>query len=173
MLDPPHFHMSIDAINGMRAKVKTLALDPAELPGVLATTRAGFHRAIAGMARAGNHVVADYVFSEPWRLLDCLAVLADLDVIFVGVHCTPGELERRERTRGDREPGLAGRQHDQVHSHSIYDIEIDTTDTTPQESALVVRDFLASGQHPTAFQRLRTAIHNSAATSAEPGPSCH
>jgi hypothetical protein len=31
MLDPPHFHMSVDAINGMRAKEKTLELDPAAL----------------------------------------------------------------------------------------------------------------------------------------------
>lgn len=45
MLDPPHFHMSVDAINGMRAK--TLDLDPAELPGVLARTRAGPYSPLA------------------------------------------------------------------------------------------------------------------------------
>jgi chloramphenicol 3-O phosphotransferase len=68
LLDPPHFHISVDAINGMRAKAKTLALDRTELPGVLTRTRAGFHRAVAGMAHAGNDIVADCVLSEPWRL---------------------------------------------------------------------------------------------------------
>jgi chloramphenicol 3-O phosphotransferase len=96
ILDPPHFHMSVDAINGMRAKAKTRALAPAELPEVLRRTRAGFHRAVAGMARAGNDVIADYLFSEPWRLRDCLTVFAGLDVVFVGVRCDPDELERRE-----------------------------------------------------------------------------
>jgi chloramphenicol 3-O phosphotransferase len=55
LLDPQHFHMS-------------LALDRTELPGVLARTRARFHRAVVGMAHAGNDSVADCVFSEPWRL---------------------------------------------------------------------------------------------------------
>jgi chloramphenicol 3-O phosphotransferase len=69
LLDPPHFHMLVDAINGMRAKAKTLALDRTELPGVLARPRAGFRCAVAGMARTSNDTVADCVFSELWRLL--------------------------------------------------------------------------------------------------------
>jgi chloramphenicol 3-O phosphotransferase len=107
MLDPPHFHMSVDAINSMRAKQKTRELDDAELEAVLARTRAGFHRAVAGMAEAGNDVIADHVLSEPWRLRDCLEVMADYRVVFVGVRCSPAELERRERERGDRPPGVA------------------------------------------------------------------
>jgi chloramphenicol 3-O phosphotransferase len=107
MLDPPHFHMSVDAINSMRAKQKTRELDDAELQTVLARTRAGFHRAVAGMAEAGNDVIADHVPSEPWRLRDCLEVMAGYRVVFVGVRCSPAELERRERERGDRPPGVA------------------------------------------------------------------
>ena len=80
VLDRPYFHMSVDAINSMRAKERTLELGPAELDAVLARTRAGFHRAVAGMAQAGNDIVADHVLSEQWRLLDCLTVLAGLDV---------------------------------------------------------------------------------------------
>jgi chloramphenicol 3-O-phosphotransferase len=69
MLDPPHFHMSVDAINSMRVKQKTRELDDAALAAVLTRTRAGFHRAVAGLAEAGNDVVMDHVLSEPWRLL--------------------------------------------------------------------------------------------------------
>jgi chloramphenicol 3-O phosphotransferase len=158
LLDPPHFHMAVDAINGMRATAKSLALDPGELPDVLTRTRAGFHRAVAGMARAGNHVVADYVLSEPWRLLDCLTVLDGLEVVFVGVRCAPDELERRERARGDREPGLAARQQSMVHAHGRYDLEVDTTRTSPRECAARITDFLARGEPPTAFDRLRVTL---------------
>jgi chloramphenicol 3-O-phosphotransferase len=89
VLDRPFFHMSVDVINGLRAKRRTLDLDPEELAAVLARTRAGFHRAVAGMAQAGNDLVVDYVLSEPWRLLDCLDVLADLDVVLVGCTAPP------------------------------------------------------------------------------------
>ncbi len=162
ILDPPHFHMSADAVNGMRAKAKTLELDPAQLAGVLDRTRAGFHRAVAGMALAGNDIVADRVLSESWRLLDCLAVLADYEVIFAGVRCSAGELERRERARGDRQPGLAAAQQHQVHAHGIYDVECDTTSSTPRECATLIKDFLARDERPTAFGRLRATLKSQA-----------
>jgi chloramphenicol 3-O phosphotransferase len=158
MLDPPHFHMSVDAINGMRAKQKTRELDDAELEAVLARTRAGFHRAVAGLAAAGNDVVADHVLSEPWRLLDCLAVMAGYRVVFVGVRCAPAELERRECQRGDRTPGAALAQEPLVHAHGLYDIECDTTTASPYDCAVRIKGFLDSGQVPTAFDRLRALI---------------
>jgi chloramphenicol 3-O phosphotransferase len=158
MLNPPYFHMSVDAINSMRAKVKTLELDADELAAVLARTRAGFHRAVAGMAQAGNNIVADCVLSEPWRLLDCLTVMADCEVVFVGVRCSTRELQRREGGRGDREAGLAAMQQHQVHAHGIYDIECDTTEATPEDCAILINNFLARAQLPTAFDRLRALL---------------
>jgi chloramphenicol 3-O phosphotransferase len=158
MLDPPYFHMSVDAINGMRAKQKTRELDEAELAAVLAPTRAGFHRAVAGMAAAGNDVIADHVLSEPWRLRECLEVMAGYRVVFVGVRCSPAELERRERERGDRPSGVALAQQVQVHAHGLYDIECDTTTATPYDCAVHITDFLGTGQEPTAFGRLRSLL---------------
>jgi chloramphenicol 3-O phosphotransferase len=158
VLDPPHFHMPVDAINSMRAREKSLELDPAELDAVLARTRAGFHRAVAGMARAGNDVIADHVLSERWRLLDCLEVMAGLQVVFVGVRCSPAELERRERARGDREPGQAARQQDSVHALGCYDVEVDTTSASPRECAGLIADYLAAGHAPTGFDRLRALL---------------
>ena len=158
MLDPPHFHMSVDAINGMRAKEKSRELDEAELTAVLARTRAGFHRAVAGMAEAGNDVIADHVLSEPWRLLDCLTVMAGYRVVFVGVRCSLAELERRERDRGDRSPGAALAQDPLVHAHGRYDIECDTTAASPYDCAARISDFVRSGTEPTAFGQLRSLL---------------
>jgi chloramphenicol 3-O phosphotransferase len=160
MLDPPHFYMSVDAINSMRAKQKTRELGDAKLAAVLARTRAGFHRAVAGMAEAGNDVIADHVLSERWRLLDCLEVMAGYRVVFVGVRCSPAELERREQERGDRLPGAALAQLAQVHAHGLYDVECDTTTASPYDCAVRITDFLGSGQVPTAFDRLRSLLLN-------------
>ncbi|MEV0313052.1 chloramphenicol phosphotransferase CPT family protein [Nonomuraea fuscirosea] len=156
ILDRPFFHMPVDAINAMRARRRTLELAPDELAATLARTRAGFHRAVAGMAQAGNDLVVDYVLSEQWRLLDCLTVLNGLDVVFIGVHCSEQELTRRERARGDRQPGQAAAQLRQVHSYGTYDIECDTTTNSPRDCAFTIKQSLAQLPTPLAFDRLRT-----------------
>lgn len=127
-------------------------------PGQAAFTRrmrAGFHRCVAGMARAGNDVVVDHLFSEPWRLRDCLEVLEGLDVVLVGVHCPLDELERRERARGDRVPGTAAAQFPVVHRHGLYDFEVDTGTSGPAECARAIKEFLARAPAHRAFDELR------------------
>lgn len=158
VLERPFFHMSIDAINAMRARERTLELAPDELAAVLARTRVGFHRAVAGMAHAGNDLVVDYILSEEWRLLDCLTVLSGLDIVFVGVRCSEQELAQREKTRGDRQRGQAAAQLRQVHSYGSYDIECDTTTASPRDCALTIKQSLDQLPLPRAFDRLRSAL---------------
>jgi chloramphenicol 3-O phosphotransferase len=89
--------------------------------------------------------------------LDCLAVLAGLDVVFVGVRCPAPELARRERARGDRQPGQAAGQLGQVHSYGSYDIECDTSAASPRDCALSIKQALDRLPVPRAFDRLRSA----------------
>jgi chloramphenicol 3-O phosphotransferase len=155
LLDPPHFHMAVDAINAMRAKGRTRELASDELPPVLRRTRAGFHRAVAGMAAAGNDVVMDHVLSEAWRLRDCLELFAPFEVTFVAVRCPLEELLRRERARGDRPAGTAAAQYDVVHAHDDYDIEVDTGAHTAAQCAHQIVAQIARLPQDTAFVRLR------------------
>jgi chloramphenicol 3-O phosphotransferase len=168
VLEQPWFHMSVDAINSMRSKNRSLELEPAELDEVLARTRAGFHRAVAGMAEAGNDIVVDHVLSEQWRLIDSLRVLAGYEVVFVAVRCAPGELARRERARGDRQPGHAASQQEQVHAHGIYDLECDTAVASPEEIAQRIKAFMTGTQRPTAFDQLRSALLDNQRAAHEP-----
>ncbi|WP_369167602.1 chloramphenicol phosphotransferase CPT family protein [Streptomyces sp. R28] len=152
ILDEPYFHMPVDSFHAMRSKVPV----PQDLLAtVLHRTWQGFHRAVAGMAAAGNNVVVDHVLSAEWRLRDCLSLFVPPDVVLVKVHCGPQELERRERERADRPPGLAASQLERVHAHGVYDVECDTGRSTPQECARLIKDFLPRRPSPTAFEQLR------------------
>lgn len=155
VLDDTYFHMPVDAFHAMRARRD---LTPEELRSALRHTWMGFHRAVAGMAAGGNNVVVDHVLSERWRLLDCVALFVPEDVVLVGVHCPLPELERREQERGNRPTGLAARQIAQVHAHGIYDIECDTSTTSPSDCARRIKDFLPRRPSPTAFQRLKLSL---------------
>ncbi|MFB7655970.1 MULTISPECIES: chloramphenicol phosphotransferase CPT family protein [unclassified Streptomyces] len=151
----PYFHMPVDAFHAMRAR-REVSSD--ELPHLLRRTWMGFHRAVAGMAAAGNDVVVDHVLSEDWRLLDCLRLFTARDVVLVGVHCSLEELERRERERGDRPTGLAARQFHHVHAHGLYDIECDTTTASAVDCARQISDFLPQRPVPTAFEQLTAKL---------------
>lgn len=161
LLDGPHFRMSIDSFYGMWTAGRAEPQDTTPFEVRLARAQAGFHRAVAGMAQAGNHLVVDQVLSRPWRLPDCLSVMAGYDVTFVGVHCPPEELERRERARGDRELGQAARQLPVVHAHRTYDVDCDTGVGSPRDCAEQIKDHLSRPpSSPTAFDRLRQAGWN-------------
>jgi chloramphenicol 3-O phosphotransferase len=60
-------------------------------------------------------------------------------------------LLRRERK--DRTLGQAAKQHDLVHAHRIYDLEVDTSLLNPQECAERIRERIEAGP-PQAFKKL-------------------
>jgi len=96
-------------------------------------------RGIATMARAGAHIIIDDVFvsgadaRDRWR-----AALADVSVMWVGVRCDPAVAAEREQARGDRVVGMAAQQAQMVHRGIEYDMEVDTTDMSPQECARLI-----------------------------------
>ena len=71
-----------------------------------------------------------------------LAVLAPFHTLYVGVHCSLDELERRERGRTNR-LGLSRWSFHRVHAGVEYDLVVDTTTATPLECAQRIRDVVA------------------------------
>jgi chloramphenicol 3-O phosphotransferase len=102
---------------------------------------AGMRRAIAAMAEQGNNLIVDDVMTEV-EASDYRRLLEGLDVAMVGVFASLDTLEERERARGDRMIGLARRQHARVHQGIAYDLEIDTTQATPQACAEKIKTAL-------------------------------
>jgi len=154
ILADPWFHFPVDALGAMRSTEHTRVLDESEVDDMLRRTRLGYHRAVAALASVGNDVIMDYPLSEPWRLADLLDVLAPYDVTLVDVRCSPDELERRERARGDRPPGLA-RSQTKVFAHDDRDITVDTADISPEACATAIARELTRLGPVKGFDRLR------------------
>jgi len=117
---------------------------------------AGFHAAATAIARAGNLVIIDDVLEEspPW-IENLLTLFEGFEVIFVGVYCPLAELERREKARGNRKPGQARIQFEQVHAHALYDVEVDTSLLSPDACAARVVSYMQTEQETSAFAQLR------------------
>ncbi len=114
----------------------------------------GFHRSVAALAGAGNSLIVEHVLEFKSWFDDCVRLLADYDVFFVGVECPLSELERRERARGNRSIG-EGRAHieDGVHTWGAYDLIVDTSLDTPEANARLVQRAFARRSAPSAFER--------------------
>ena len=154
VLPDPWFLMPVDTISGMRSTVHARALAEVEAQETLRRTRRGYHRAVAALASVGNDVIMDYPLSEPWRLDDLLDVLDGYEVTLVEIRCSPEELDRREKSRGDRLIGLASSQ-TTVFAHGAFDIAVDTTSTAPEACAMTIANALSTVPAPKAFDRLR------------------
>jgi chloramphenicol 3-O phosphotransferase len=98
----------------------------------------GMRHAIAAMAREGNNLIVDDVLIED-EMAEYAALLADFTFRAVGVFAPLDVLEARERERGDRLIGLARWQYDRVHQGKRYDLQLDTSNHTPMECAILVK----------------------------------
>ncbi len=119
----------------------------------------GMRRAVAAFAREGNHVIVDDLLFKPDYLFDYARALEGLDAWLIGVRCNLDEVNRRESLRTGRFPGTATSHFHEVHAHgTVYDLEVDTTATTPRACAELIVGRLA--EPPRAFEVLRATLHD-------------
>nr|WP_308217767.1 chloramphenicol phosphotransferase [Streptantibioticus silvisoli] len=97
---------------------------------------------VAGLAatvRAGARIIVDDVFLGGGASQDRLrTAFAGLPVLWAGVWCDAATAAGRERGRPDRVPGMAAGQADLVHRGVIYDVEVDTADTSTDACARAI-----------------------------------
>ena len=111
-----------------------------EVGPVFRAAQASWRAGVAAIARAGTNVVLDEVLlrgaeeQAEWR-----EALAGLEVTWVGVHVDLEVAEAREAARGDRSVGMARHQAAVVHAGVSYDIEVDTTSTSPADLAAQIQ----------------------------------
>jgi chloramphenicol 3-O phosphotransferase len=114
----------------------------------------GMYHAAAALASTGNDLILDDVIFDAEVLQEAVNTLHTFKVLFVGVRCPLEVAEKRERERGDRMVGLVKSDYDRVHTHGIYDFEVDTSTLSPMECAIQIKNRLLYGPQPDAFRRL-------------------
>jgi chloramphenicol 3-O phosphotransferase len=112
------------------------------------------HYAILAASRQGMHVVADHVLVEPGWLEECARLFHLEPAWLVGVRCPLEILEEREKSRRNRTLGQARLQFEKVHQPGIYDLEVDTSQLSPAECALKIKELVTAGQPPTAIRKV-------------------
>ena len=152
-LATPWLVLPVDLFHQIRTRPDA-GLTDRQWQDVFHRTRAAYHRALVGAASSGMDVLADHVLNEPWRLDDLLRLTTGLDVLLVHVTCSPKELKRREKTRGDRDPGTALHQQRLVFQHGDCDLTVDTT-YGPDEPTAALLDLIRTPPRERAFDRLR------------------
>jgi chloramphenicol 3-O phosphotransferase len=145
--------------------------DRPDVEALVPALYAALYDSVVAHSRQGLNVVVDVGhhegYSAPLNVLpDAARRLQGLPALLVGVRC-PVEVIMRRRDQGQvgREghyvasaPGEAIpepvlRWQEEVHVPGIYDLEVDTSEVTPQEAAALIRERLA-GPPPSAFRRL-------------------
>jgi len=122
---------------------------------------------IAADSHLGLNIVVDVgqhdSYSVPRRILaDCALRLSGLPAWFIGMRC-PLEvvLERRQATWGQSgttdgsAPTPVRKWQEAVHEPGIYDLEVDTSQMSPERRAEVIRQRLGRGPPSSAFHQLQ------------------
>lgn len=102
----------------------------------------GMHYAIAAYAARGNNVIVDYILYKPEWAEDLKAALKDTKTYYIGIKAPLGTLEEREKKRGTSPIGHARSHYDTVHQGMSYDLELDVSNLSPEQSAKKIKEFI-------------------------------
>jgi chloramphenicol 3-O phosphotransferase len=150
-----YLHLQLNAFRDMEPVGYFNPAQPELVALRVAALCRAMYAAVLEFAAHGQDIIFDHVLSpDAWRyFFEDFEGVESLHLI--GVHCPIEELARRERARGDREPGLAQSQIGSVHRDRSYDFEVDTSRAAPAECAGLVLDWLERNPVPTAFDKMR------------------
>lgn len=118
----------------------------------------GMHQSWKTLIGSGNLVIADHVLIEKNWAQELAELFHDQQAYFIGVHCPLEVAEKREADRKDRTLGSAREQYSIVHQWAEYDLTLDSSITTPEQSAEMIVEFLKSPPPPMGFAKTREKI---------------
>jgi chloramphenicol 3-O phosphotransferase len=113
----------------------------------------GLHQCLPALTTAGNNIIFDHIIETKVWLYELISLISDLDVFFVGVHCSLPELERREIQRGDRRRGEARQDFETVHSLPTYDLVIDSEHPLEDNVTLLIQAW-KERKRPSALDKM-------------------
>ncbi len=151
-------YVSLDKFIHRRPEVQRLGENHEGLKGAIDDIVSDMYRFIREEVSAGKDIVVDHVLEKEQWLEECIQAFKGIEVLFVGVRCTLKLLERREKKRGDRYPGLARFHFGRVHKYCIYDLEVDTSKLSPTECAVLIYNAFVEISSPKAFDAVKQSL---------------
>jgi chloramphenicol 3-O phosphotransferase len=122
----------------------------------------GMHHALDGLLRQGHTLISDHVLIEKSWVKEAAKLFSEHRAFLIGVKCPVEVIEQRERDRKNRTLGSARLQFDVVHRwiHECggYDLELDSSEASPDSSAEKILQFLATQPTPRAFSQVLQKI---------------
>ena len=153
-LDEVYYHLSVDNFVSMIDEKKL----ESDFIACITDAISIMHHTVRLFSDRGLNVIVDHVLEDSPALAfatpECVALLHDYPVLFVRVDCDLEELERREKERGDREPGQARGQLQYMHKQQIYDLQINTACQTTDQCVQAIMRMLDQPEEWTAFRRM-------------------
>jgi chloramphenicol 3-O phosphotransferase len=116
---------------------------------------ANMHQSIVALVCAGHNVIAEHLLLEASWLRACALQFCTLSAWFVGVRCPVAVTEQRAGRRGRHLQEQVRVQFERVHTHGIYDLEVDTSVSDPLECALQIQNRLQTQPAPLALAWLQ------------------
>ena len=113
----------------------------------------GIHQCVPALVTAGNNIIFDHIIETKAGLHELISLISELDVYFVGLHCSLEELERRETLRGDRRKGEARMDFETVHRITSYDLELNSESALEENVALLIQAW-KERQRPSALDKM-------------------
>lgn len=160
-LEEPYLHMSVDQfLNMLPSDYLTNGSKVANAKDAMLKVISGMHNALPAFVASGNNIIVDHVLQERKWLEECVSILADFKVLFVSLYCSIEELQRREQERGNRKIGTANYQYNRVHTHGIYDLEINTELNSIEECARKIKHHLQENHPLNAFKLLKKNLES-------------
>ncbi|WP_337658475.1 chloramphenicol phosphotransferase CPT family protein [Sphingorhabdus sp. Alg231-15] len=126
-LTDTYLHCQLDAFWNMTPP--TIPASSANFPRM----KLAMAKSVKALAETGHNVIVDIIYSGLKSHLEFSSTLDGIGVLVIKLDCKLDELERRELERGDRKLGLAKSQLDVVHEEIPYDLELDTSISSPAE----------------------------------------
>lgn len=124
------------------------------------------YESIAAYSRQGINVVADFGHHHAYAaeltiFPECANILQSYPVMLVGVHCPIDIImERRKKTwntpyeKSDPIPQPVARWQQAVHAGMVYDMELDTSEHTPEECAELIHERMNNADAWTAIKQI-------------------
>ncbi len=122
------------------------------------------YESVAAHSRLGLGVVVDAGHHDAYSsqrgiLPRCARVLSGLPAVLVGVRCPAETIAARRLALGEApsedQVERIERWDRAVHEHGFYDLEVDTSKSSPQRCAEAIREYIKSDAEPSTFERLR------------------